>query len=111
MANRGTAEARGAMTAKVATIIAKSALEELASQARQFGYLPGAVMVFIRDRLEQIADPVVAAKLPPVEPSWPPPRAPRGRRWFVKDGGDAGCKMVRKRARPGCKIEPLDRAA
>lgn len=86
------------MTARVATTITRKALEELVSQARQLGYPGGATFVYIRDRLEQLSDPLTFAGLPPVTPSWPPNRTPPTRRWFVKDGGG---HLERRRAKAG----------
>lgn len=64
--------------------------EDLTRQAKILGYLGGTTMIYIRDRLAQMADDRIFNILPPVTPSWPPDgpgtRKDRGRkpkRWFV----------------------------
>lgn len=89
------------MTARISTIISRKAFEELTSQARRLGYVGGTVAVYVKDRLEQLADQLVFAALPPVTPSWPPSRTPPPRRWFLKDGAPE--HLMRRRARSGEK--------
>ena len=73
----------------ISILLALEVYEELTSQARQFGYRPNTVTIYCADRLTQLADHLLLAKLPVPIPSWPPPREcgaqPERRRWFLRD--------------------------
>lgn len=97
-------------TRYVSIKISTEVWDQLAQQARAFGYTGGTVVFYCSDRLAQLSafsTELLGQILPPPTPSWPPrsptpsPGQPSQRRWFLKDGDQSHfTRRGKSRGRP-----------